>query len=95
MASGLAHDLSQPLAAASNFLNAALRLLDRGGDAARPPPAMPSPRAPAQPATPARAIVHRLREFMERGAASLRGQKPIAEVDGGRGRRPGPRAIRN
>ena len=71
MASGLAHELNQPLAAASNFIATAARLLDQGL---------------ATPGSPARAslddagaqlrrasdIVRRLVGFVERGEAELR-----------------------
>lgn len=70
MASGLAHELNQPLAAASNFIAAAARLMDQGL---------------ATPGSPARAslddagaqlrrtadIVRRLAGFVERGEAEL------------------------
>jgi two-component system sensor kinase FixL len=73
MASGLAHEINQPLAAATNFLNAALRLLDRA------PPGDPAALATMRGAVADAAaqtlragqIVRRLREFVERGGAEL------------------------
>ena len=74
MASGLAHEINQPLAAASNFLSAALRLADhaRDGD----PEALATARSAIAEAAAqtlrAGAIVRRLRDFVERGEAALR-----------------------
>jgi two-component system sensor kinase FixL len=65
MASALAHEINQPLAAASNYLNAARRLRDRGepGDAARLGEAID--RAAAQ-VTRAAQILSRLRGFIKK-----------------------------
>ncbi len=65
MASGLAHELTQPLTAAANFLNAARRLLARPDEAsaARAKAAMES--ATAQ-ITRAGEIIRRLREFVKK-----------------------------
>lgn len=69
MASGLAHELSQPLAAATNFLSAAGRLLQQH------PPASETGAAAVQDASlqvqRAAEIVRRLRDFVSRGEAEL------------------------
>ena len=73
MASGLAHELNQPLAAATNFLNAAGRLLAR--TSADPDALMLARGAVADAAAQtlrAGAIVRRLRNFVGRGGADLR-----------------------
>ena len=73
MASGLAHELNQPLAAATNYLNAGNRLLERGerGEA----PALMAARGAvtdaAQQMLRAGAIVRRLRDFVDRGEVEL------------------------
>jgi C4-dicarboxylate-specific signal transduction histidine kinase len=73
MASGLAHELNQPLAAATNYLNAGGRLLDRG--VAGDPQALQSARGAvadaAQQMLRAGAIVRSLRHFVGRGEAEL------------------------
>jgi two-component system sensor kinase FixL len=74
MASGLAHELNQPLAAATNFLNAASRMLDMsagpagsaGGERARA-----AVDEAADQMLRARDIVRRLRAFIGRGGAAL------------------------
>ena len=73
MASGLAHELNQPLAAATNYLNAGNRLLDRGeaGDAAALHAARGAVTDAAQQMLRAGAIVRRLRDFVERGEVEL------------------------
>jgi len=73
MASGLAHELNQPLAAATNYLNAAGRLLERGmaGDALSFASARGAVIDGAQQLLRAGAIVRRLRDFVERGEAEL------------------------
>ena len=86
MASGLAHELNQPLAAASNFVAAAARLMDQGL---------------ATPGSPARAslddagaqlrrtsdIVRRLVGFVERGEAELQLEdaRMVAHAEGSSG----------
>jgi two-component system sensor kinase FixL len=84
MASGLAHEINQPLAAATNFLNAALRLSDRA--AAADPTALATTRAAvaeaAEETMRAARIVRRLRSFVERGEATLR-PEPVSEVVAG------------
>lgn len=93
MASGLAHELNQPLAAATNYLNASARLLDHGG--ARENPALAAARGAvsdsAQQLLRAGAIVRRLRDFVGRGEAELqledvseliRGVVDLAKTDG-------------
>jgi PAS domain S-box-containing protein len=74
MASGLAHELNQPLAAATNYLNASARLLDLAarGDAAVFPLARGAVTDAAQQMLRAGAIVRRLRDFVERGEVELR-----------------------
>ena len=79
MASGLAHELNQPLAAATNYLNAAVRMLDRVPGPSEPAdePVMPRRLAEARAAVGdgavqvlrAGAIVRRLRDFLCRGEA--------------------------
>ncbi|MCW3474097.1 sensor histidine kinase [Limobrevibacterium gyesilva] len=93
MASGLAHEVNQPLAASTNFLNAAVRLLDRAqaGDAG----ALDTSRVAVADASKqmlrAGAIVRRLRDFVGRGEAELRPEDvaglireacDLAEADG-------------
>jgi two-component system sensor kinase FixL len=80
MAGGLAHELNQPLAAATNYLNAATRLLDR-------PAPSPGDRTAARGAVAdaaqqmlrAGAIVRRLRDFVSRGEAELE-PEDVAEL---------------
>jgi two-component system sensor kinase FixL len=83
MASGLAHELNQPLAAATNYLNASARLLERGagGNAQGPPELLTDLRLArgavadaAQQLLRSGAIVRRLRDFVERGEAELQPQ---------------------
>ena len=73
MASGLAHELNQPLAAATNYLNAGGRLLDRAaqGDGQVFPLARSAVSDAAQQLLRAGAIVRRLRDFVERGEVEL------------------------
>ena len=73
MASGLAHELNQPLAAATNYLNAGGRLMDRAeqGDTAALRAARGAVTDAAQQMLRAGAIVRRLRDFVERGEAEL------------------------
>jgi two-component system sensor kinase FixL len=81
MASGLAHEISQPLAAASNFLAAAQRMLQRvaaGEDTALAPAREAVADATAQTLR-AGAIVRRLREFVVRGEVALR-EEPVADL---------------
>ena len=70
MASGLAHELNQPLAAATNFLNATVHLLARDD-----PSVLPMVRSAVSDAAEqtlrAGAIVRRLRDFVGRGEADL------------------------
>jgi PAS domain S-box-containing protein len=92
MAGGLAHEVNQPLAAATNYLNAAVRLLDRapGGNA-------PADNTPFGNATTlamvrvaladastqmlrAGAIVRRLHSFVSRGEAELRPEDVAALI---------------
>ncbi len=87
MASGLAHELNQPLAAATNFLNAAARMLDPG--AAPPEASQPGPSPPArevvgeaaQQLLRAGAIVRRLRDFVGRGEAELQSEDVALLID--------------
>jgi two-component system sensor kinase FixL len=73
MASGLAHELNQPLAAATNYLNAGSRLLERGmaGDTASFPIARGAVIGGVEQLLRAGAIVRRLRDFVERGEVEL------------------------
>ncbi len=73
MASGLAHELNQPLAAATNYLNAGGRLLDRSqsGDVEAFQFARGAVSDAAQQMLRAGSIVRRLRDFVERGEAEL------------------------
>ncbi len=98
MASGLAHELNQPLAAATNYLNASARLLDRAGSvegATILPANFQAARGAvsdaAQQMLRAGAIVRRLRDFVGRGEAELqsedvgeliRGVVDLARADG-------------
>ena len=76
MASGLAHELNQPLAAAANFLNAASRLLGGSGERRADTRNDRTVRAAVIDASEqilrAGAIVRRLRAFIARGEADLR-----------------------
>jgi two-component system sensor kinase FixL len=73
MASGLAHELNQPLAAATNYLNAGGRLLDRAahGDTEVFPLARHAVADAAVQMLRAGSIVRRLRDFVERGEVEL------------------------
>jgi PAS domain S-box-containing protein len=73
MASGLAHELNQPLAAATNYLNASGRLLERGvkGDGEAFAASRRAASDGAGQLLRAGAIVRRLRDFVERGEAEL------------------------
>ena len=73
MASGLAHELNQPLAAATNYLNAGGRLLDLAaqGDTKIFPLARSAVADAAQQMLRAGTIVRRLRDFVERGEVEL------------------------
>ncbi len=72
MASGLAHELNQPLAAATNYLNASARLLDRDVTTrADLGAARGAVSDAAQQLLRAGAIVRRLRDFVGRGEAEL------------------------
>jgi two-component system sensor kinase FixL len=92
MASGLAHELNQPLAAATNYLNAGGRLFDRGsGDPAALQSARSAVSDAAQQLLRAGAIVRRLRDFVGRGEAELqpedigdliREARDLAQADG-------------
>ena len=93
MASGLAHELNQPLAAATNYLNAGNRLLARGeaGDERALLAARGAVTDAAQQTLRAGAIVRRLRDFVDRGevemqpenvAALLRETCDLAQSDG-------------
>lgn len=73
MASGLAHELNQPLAAATNYLNAGVRLLERSGPAHDPGivTAREVVSDGVQQLQRAGDIVRRLRDFVSRGEAEL------------------------
>ncbi len=77
MAAGLAHELNQPLAAATNYLNASGRLLDRADQHASgaPNPSLRLARETVLDAADqmlrAGDIVRRLRDFVDRGEAEL------------------------
>ncbi len=81
MSSGLAHELNQPLAAATNYLNAGSRLLERSsaGDANALLAARGAVADAAQQMLRAGAIVRRLRDFVERGEVELQPEN-IAEL---------------
>lgn len=82
MASGLAHELNQPLAAATNYLNASGRLLDRVTEASasdqQTNPNLTLARETVADAAGqmlrAGAIVRRLRDFVDRGEAELQAE---------------------
>jgi two-component system sensor kinase FixL len=76
MASGLAHEVNQPLAASTNFLNAAVRLLDfaRSGHRAALDTAREAAAEAAAQMLRAGAIVRRLRHFVDRGEAELQAE---------------------
>ncbi len=78
MASGLAHELNQPLAAATNYLNAGGRLLERGDEAALLA-ARGAVADAAQQMLRAGMIVRRLRDFVERGEVELQPEN-VAEL---------------
>jgi|GEM_PF-2896636 len=81
MASGLAHEINQPLAASTNYLNAAVRLLDRAtsGEAASLATAREAVAEAAAETLRAGNIVRRLRQFVDRGEAEL-AEEDIAGV---------------
>lgn len=66
MASGLAHELNQPLTAATNYLRAADRLLEGGASAERLPVLREAVRAAAEQTLRAGEIIRRLRDFVTR-----------------------------
>ena len=66
MASGLAHELNQPLTAATNYLRAADRLLDAGTSPDRLPVLQEAVRAAAEQTLRAGEIIRRLRDFVTR-----------------------------
>jgi two-component system sensor kinase FixL len=66
MASTLAHELNQPLTAATSYLNGARRLLD-GGDSTKIPVASGAIDSAADQMLRAGQIIKRLREFVARG----------------------------
>ncbi|KAA5614691.1 PAS domain-containing protein [Rhodovastum atsumiense] len=73
MASGLAHELNQPLAAASNFMAAIRRMLAHGTPSAELQETVPAALGEAGTQVQrAGEIVRRLREFVSRGEAELR-----------------------
>ena len=73
MASGLAHEINQPLAASTNYLNAAVRLLDRAstGEQGALSTARDAVSEAAAETLRAGNIVRRLRQFVDRGEAEL------------------------
>jgi two-component system sensor kinase FixL len=71
MASALAHEINQPLTAATNYLEAARRLLARAGDAASARAAGILENASAQVVRAAQ-IIYRLREFLGKGERERR-----------------------
>ena len=73
MASTLAHELNQPLAAVSNFISGARRLADKESSA--PPPLLNALEAAASGAQRAGEIVRRLRELVSRGTVSVQAEK--------------------
>ncbi len=91
MASGLAHELNQPLAAATNYLNASGRLLDKGLGVAvgplqggRPAQIAAAREAVADSARQllrAGSIVRRLRDFVGRGEAELEPEEVGGLID--------------
>lgn len=83
MASGIAHELNQPLGAATNYLSGAARLLDAGdipdpGGTRRWQAAWALDRAGSQ-VLRAGAVLRRLREFLGSGETH-RSAEPVAEV---------------
>jgi C4-dicarboxylate-specific signal transduction histidine kinase len=81
MASGLAHELNQPLAAATNYLNAGSRLLERSaaGDERALLQVRGAVSDAAQQMLRAGSIVRRLRDFVERGEVELQPEN-VAEL---------------
>ena len=79
MASGLAHELNQPLAAATNYLNAGNRLLERGmlGDERAFLAARGAVTDAAQQMLRAGAIVRRLRDFVDRGEVEMQPENVV------------------
>jgi len=76
MAAQLAHELNQPLAAASNYLKAGLMLLNRGVPAGEAGMARlrQAFELAVQQTTRAGEIIHRLREFVSRGKTQMRSE---------------------
>lgn len=78
MASAFAHELSQPLGAAMNYLNAVRRLLEDGSGAPAPRALEGTQRATAEIAR-AGQIVQRLRQFIQKGRTE-RSWEQLAKV---------------
>ncbi|MBY0337909.1 MAG: PAS domain-containing protein [Acetobacteraceae bacterium] len=78
MASGIAHELNQPLGAATNYLAGARRLLDAQGEAV-PTAAVQATARAAEQMLRAGEILRRLRGFLA-GEAAERRPEPAAEV---------------
>lgn len=76
MAAQLAHELNQPLAAASNYLKAGLMVLNRGQPAGEAGMARVRQafELAVQQTTRAGEIIHRLREFVSRGKTQMRSE---------------------
>ncbi len=82
MATGLAHEINQPLAAAANFLGAGLRMFDRaGGDKAAMVLAREAIEDAKAQVLRAGTIVRRLRDFVARGEAELRAEDVRDVID--------------
>lgn len=80
MASTLAHELNQPLAAVSNYLKGCRRLLDQGGLDALPTVKEGLDKASEQ-AVRAGQIIRRLRNFVSRGETERRVEKVSQLID--------------
>lgn len=73
MASTLAHELNQPLSAIANLLTGSRRLIDRGREADQAKVRDAIDRAAAQ-ALRAGEVIHRMRDFVRRGASERAGE---------------------
>jgi two-component system sensor kinase FixL len=80
MASALAHELNQPLAAISNYMKGCRRLLDRSGSDALPKIAEALDKS-AEQAIRAGQIIRRLRDFVARGETERRLERVTCLVE--------------
>jgi two-component system sensor kinase FixL len=80
MAATLAHELNQPLAAATNYINGSRRMLESGDIKARLPSVRSALAAAAEQALQAGRIVRRMRGFVARGDEGARRPEDLARL---------------